>query len=244
MKTYKTVILIVTFGLIAGTAVALNWLKANQKLGTPGIKAEAIPGSPTMKFDLPEHVLDCTSSNLPPGEIVVGYLPPDTSFAGRRYQTPDGLGIYANIILQGADRSSIHKPDYCLSGQGYNVISRRVESIPIAGPAPYELPVSVWIGSRLFKTAEGQSVEIRSVYVFWFVADRELTPSYDQHLSWIRRDLLRTGVMPRWAYVTYQVQNLVAGQEEAAFEHMKQLIAASVPEFQLPPAPTGSAPGP
>jgi hypothetical protein len=46
--------------------------------------------------------------------------------------------------------------------------------------------------------------------------------------------LLRTSVLERWAYVSYFAQ-CEPGQEDAAFERIKKLIAASVPEFQLPP---------
>ena len=43
MKNQKWLLLVIALALIAGTAGALNWLRANQKLGKPGIKAVAIP---------------------------------------------------------------------------------------------------------------------------------------------------------------------------------------------------------
>jgi hypothetical protein len=46
--------------------------------------------------------------------------------------------------------------------------------------------------------------------------------------------LLRTGVLQRWAYVSY-FSACEPGQEDATFARMEKLIAASVPEFQLPP---------
>ena len=48
--------------------------------------------------------------------------------------------------------------------------------------------------------------------------------------------LLATGERQRWAYVTC-FSICAPGQEDADFERMKQFIAASVPEFQLPPPP-------
>jgi len=81
MKHQKWIILSVALVLIAGTAGALTWLRANQKLGRPGIKAEAIPGSVMMKINLPERVLDFTSTNVPEPQLVLDYMPPDTSFA-------------------------------------------------------------------------------------------------------------------------------------------------------------------
>ena len=51
------------------------------------------------------------------------------------------------------------------------------------------------------------------------------------------RDLARTGVLQRWAYVSYMAF-CSPGEEDATFERMKKMIAASVPEFQLMPKPT------
>jgi hypothetical protein len=67
------------------------------------------------------------------------------------------------------------------------------------------------------------------------VADGEQTPDHLQFMKWLARDLLRTGVLQRWTYVSYFAY-CVPGQEDATFEKMKSLIAHSVPEFQLPPA--------
>src|SRR5208282_4230489 len=105
MKHQKWIILSVALVLIAGTAGALTWLRANQKLGRSGIKAEAIPGSVMMKIALPARVLDFTSTNVPEPQVVLGYLPPDTSYAERCYFDTNGAPIYATVILMGADRT-------------------------------------------------------------------------------------------------------------------------------------------
>ena len=84
-KNQKWLILFVVLVLMAGTAGALTWLKANQRLGQPGIIATPIPGKVAMKIDLPEQVLDFTSTNVPESDEVLGYLPKDTSFVERCY---------------------------------------------------------------------------------------------------------------------------------------------------------------
>ena len=66
------------------------------------------------------------------------------------------------------------------------------------------------------------------------IEDQEETINHWQRLWWLARDLLRTGVLQRWAYVSCFTV-CIPGQEEAVFERVKRLIAASVPEFQLPP---------
>ena len=235
MKHQKWLVFVVALGLMAGTAGALTWLRANQKLGKPGIKAMAIPGSVMMKIELPERVLDFTSTNMPEPEVVVGYLPKDTSYAGRLYTATNGLQINGTIILMGADRTSIHKPDYCLPGQGWSINEKTVVNIPVAGPQNYQLPVAKWIIGNVYQTPDGQKHEGSGLYVFWFVADGEQTADNYQRMWWLGRDLLRTGVLQRWAYVSF-FSVCAPGQEDATFEQMKKLIAVTVPEFQFVPA--------
>ena len=59
--------------------------------------------------------------------------------------------------------------------------------------------------------------EVRGLYVFWFVARNEETDSHWQRIWWLTRDLLTTGVLQRWAYVSYFSAGFAPGQEDAAF---------------------------
>ncbi|MGA3283100.1 MAG: exosortase-associated EpsI family protein [Verrucomicrobiota bacterium] len=242
MKNQKWLILFAVLILIAGTAGALTWLKTNQKLGKPGIKVTPIPGRVAMEIDLPEHVLDFSSTNVPESEIELGYFPKDTSFVERYYTSPDDSpGICATIILMGADRTSIHRPEYCLAGQGFTCDEKTVADISVGGPKPYQLPVSKWKISRLVQQPDGQNFKVSGIYVFWFVADNEQTTGNVQFQCYLVRDLLLKGVLQRWAYISY-FSTCLPGQEEATFARMKKLIAASVPEFQLPPKLANTTP--
>jgi hypothetical protein len=215
MKNQKWIILAVALVLIAGTAVALTWLRAHQKLGKPGLKAEAIPGRVNMKINLPERVAGFNSTNVPEPDVVLGYLPPDTSYAERCYFDTNGFPIYNTAILMGADRTSIHNADYCLPGQGWTINQK-------------------WVIGNVYQTPDGHKQPVSGLYVFWFVADGEQTTDNRQRILWLMRDLLRTGVLQRWAYISY-FTICAPGQEDATFERVKNLIAHSVPEFQNPP---------
>jgi hypothetical protein len=231
----KMMLFWVTLAVIGGTAFALAQVKTNRRLGNPGVKAEPVPGSPTMKISLPENVAGFTSSNVPTAQTVLDYLPKDTSYAQRQYSAPDGMWVQANMILMGADRTSIHRPDYCLPGQGWQITDRAQVRIPIAGPPGYELPVQRWTVHNTFTTPEGQQVPVSGLYVFWFVAENNKTDEYTTIQKSILYHLIRHGVLERWAYVSY-FSLCPPGQEDATFGRMKKLIADSVPEFQLPPA--------
>ena len=80
---------------------------------------------------------------------------------------------------------------------------------------------------------DGQTSEAQRHLCFWFVADNEQTPDFYGYLRWLTRDFLFTvfcsaGPMSRYFSVCEP------GQEDATFARMEKLIAASVPEFQLP----------
>jgi hypothetical protein len=234
----KMLLLAVTLALIGGAALALNRLHASRKLGVPGIIATPTADSIRMNIELPEFVPGFISTNVPEQKIVTDTLPKDTSFAQRRYTAADGFFVNGNIILMGADRTSIHKPEYCLPGQGWQIVKKEIVNLPIGGTPQYELPVAKWFLKITFKDQDGKTVQASGIYVFWFVADGEETPDYRKRMWWMARDLLTTGVLQRWAYISY-FSVCYPGQEEAAFQRMEKLITASVPQFQRPPVTAG-----
>ena len=233
MKNQKWLLLFVALILMAGTAGALTWLRANQKLGKPGIIATSIPGEIRMNIDLPERVLDFTSTNIPEPQVEIGYFPSDTSYAGRFYIAPDGRWIQSTIIMMGADRTSIHRPEYCLPGQGWSIDEKQIVNIPIQDQPPYQLQVARWNLSIMAQQPDGQKVKMAGIYTYWYVADNEETPDHDKMLKWLTLDLFRTGKLQRWAYVSYFAE-CEPGREDATFDRIKALIAACVPQFQLP----------
>jgi hypothetical protein len=57
---------------------------------------------------------------------------------------------------------------------------------------------------------------------------------------WTTEHMMSTGVLQRWAYIScFSV--CAPGQEGAAFDRMKEFLAASVPQFQLFPRPEDPA---
>lgn len=231
----KAVLFTTSLMLIAGTWSALAWVKAHQRLGAPGIMATPVPGGATMRLELPARVLDFTSSNLPIAQVVLNYLPKDTSYASRLYSAPDGAWAVGNIVLMGADRTSIHRPEYCLPGQGWQIRDRTEIRLPIAGQPAYELRVMKWTVGKSTPTPDGGRQTLSGIYVFWFVTRGQTAVDFPTMLKSMLIHQLTQGVLQRWAYVSYFTVCL-PGQEDHVFARMKQLIAASVPGFQPPPA--------
>jgi hypothetical protein len=244
MTRQKWIILILALGLIGGAAALLGRLQTNQKLGQPSVKTSPIPGSRRLKVELPERVLDYTSEAVEVDKTTLEWLPQDTSFGQRLYRAPDGFQTSVSVVLMGSDRTSLHKTEFCLEGTGWR-IDRNASAetkVRMDRPYPYELPVMKFIANREVN-AEGQTSVTRGVYVIWFVAADELTARHWQRMWWMARDLLCTGILQRWASVSFFAQ-CAPGGEDAAFERIQQLIRALVPEFQLVPRPEGAAGAP
>lgn len=235
MKNLKWILFFVALALVAATAVLLVHLRSHPRLGKPGIKAEPVSGRLAMNITLPANVLDFTSTNVPEPEVVLGYLPKDSSYAERLYRAPDSFWATGTIVLMGADRTSIHNADYCLRGQGLTPFAKSIVDIPIdpaESATPYQLPVSRW-DVRGVLQHDGEKIKVGGVYVFWFVADHDQTPSHLKMMEKLALKVASTGILERWAYISYFAP-CEPGQEDATFARMKQLIAASVPDFQLP----------
>jgi hypothetical protein len=241
MTKQKWIVLIAALGLMGAAAGLLADLRANQRLGHPAVKTSPIPDSVRLRVDLPERVLDYTSEAVEVDKRTFEWLPQDTSFGQRLYKAPDGFEVSVNVVLMGSDRTSLHKTEFCLEGQGWR-IDRNVScetTIRMDRPYPYDLPVMKFIATREGKEQE-RSVTARGVYLVWFVADGdEYTPRHWQRMWWMARDLLRTGVLQRWAMISY-FAICAPGQEEAVCERLKTFIRASAPDFQLVPRPAGS----
>jgi len=236
--------------LLVGTAAGIltGW-KTIQKLGLPGVKVVAEPIfdekgnlAGTNSAFLPERVLDFVSEPVGITRLELDWLPKDTTYGRRHYKAPDGFEMLTSVVLMGTDRTSIHKPQYCLPGQGWNINASEsgITSVRIDRPHPYDLPVMKLMTTAYPDKPDGEKSRVRGIYVYWFVADGELTADHLQRMWWMARDLVLTGTLQRWAYVgCFTV--CPPGREEATFERMKQFIAGIVPEIQLvsgPAAPT------
>src|SRR6185503_1967488 len=90
---------------------------------------------------LPERVLDFSSTNHELDAKSFEMLPKDTSTAERVYFKPGMIPFVSSVVLMGTDRTSIHKAEYCLQGQGLHIDQATTDVVHIDGPQPYDLPV-------------------------------------------------------------------------------------------------------
>lgn len=233
MKRREKVLLVLVLAIIAGTAGGLQYLKSNQRLGEPGVRSAPVEGSLRRTIQLPLDVPGYQAKPLTVDTNVVNALPADTSFAQVIYSDAEGREAMAMVVLMGTDRTSIHKPQFCLTGQGWNIDESRStkETIHFDAPVAFDLPVMKLVASRTVE-ANGQKSAYSGIYVYWFVAEDAYTEDHWERMWWMAGHLVRKGELQRWAYISYFMP-CPPGQEGAAFEWVKKLIQSTVPAYQL-----------
>lgn len=240
--------------MMGATAAFLHKHGRSQRLGRPGLRIvqEPIysidlvaPTNPPVLISsnsiyLPPRVLDYVSQ---PGQIsaeVVANLPRDTTYGRKFYRREEGGWIDYQVVMMGSDRTSIHPPEACLPATGFKPQTSEKDTIRIPLPHPYDLPITRIKVARTRRDASGNEVQVAGVFIYWFVADGQLTADHGQRWWWMARDLVTTGVLQRWAYVICYAE-CPAGTEDATYDRLRQFIAASVPEYHLAAGPPARA---
>jgi hypothetical protein len=225
--------------LMGVTALLLQHLKSSHHLGEPGIKTRPQAHSTRLELLMPESAPGYNSFILTTNENqLCQLLPEDTSLRIREYISDDKQsGFELTAVLMGSDRTSIHSPYICLTGQGWDIDSHRtaMETIHMDRPQPYDLPVNKMLATKVVRDADGHSATITGIYVYWYVDGSHYTENDKLWQGWwVPRDLLLHGLLERWAYISVFTYCLPA-DEPATYERMKKFIASTVPEFQLVP---------
>ncbi|MEO7300568.1 MAG: exosortase-associated EpsI family protein [Verrucomicrobiota bacterium] len=239
MKKTPWILFATALALIASTGGFLFHLKGKQTLGKPGVMVGNVPLFDTetnrvaeTTVILPEKIPGYFSVASPVTPIEVTMLPKDTVFGKRRYWTDAGGNADISVVLMGQDRTSLHKPQFCLVGQGWSIDQSEVVKLKMDRPYPYELPIMKLTTSIRVKDDKGKPFLIHGLYLYWFVSDKNLTASHDERMISTAKNLLRTGTLERWAYISYFTRCL-PGQEQVAYDQLTKFIVKSAPEFQL-----------
>jgi hypothetical protein len=231
------------FLLLGGTALLLAYQGANRRLGKPGVKVVPVPTYgdagqvvSTNSVDLPTDLPGYECKLLPISQTVLNWLPGDTVYGSCLYSNnvADKFSALINVVLMGKDRTSLHKPEYCLTGVGWVIDEKETgpTTIQIPGTPGYELPVMRMTVTGRFQGAGGAPQIVRGIYVFWFVADGQLTSQHNERMWWMARDLVTRGLLQRWAYVSCFTM-CRPGEEEERYKRVVELITAAVPRFQI-----------
>ncbi len=126
-------------------------------------------------------------------------LPADVEIRRRLYTHPDGRQRLVILLVTGASREGIHRPEWCLTAQGVQTGTLRYQTVSDAAGEPFGVAVYPMLEDRV-------SGRIARVFVYWFEGPGGVRTPY----NWLRIlrtgwDRLRQGRAQRWAYFSIQM---------------------------------------
>jgi len=156
-------------------------------------------------------------------------LPPDTGYSRRNYvSTRDRRDqVFLSIVLSGRDRTSIHRPELCLVGQGWTIEGR--SAFAFAHPDGGRVPATLLHISREVVTARGERRTVPALFAYWFVGRDAVAATNGERLWRTAVSRLR-GRVDRWAYVV--AQTAVLDDEPAALARLQAVLDQTLPAFQ------------
>ena len=150
-------------------------------------------------MNLPTYVGDFIGKDEAPSAGEKYVLPKDTEIVKKSYTNSIGDMLSANVVLAGAEKRSIHRPELCLPAQGWSI--NREHEVPIRladGRTISVMQVSI---SRPIQNTAGETRTLNSYYYYWFVGNGITTASHVTRLLINSWDRVMHHKNHRWAYV-------------------------------------------
>jgi len=151
-------------------------------------------------LNLPDQLQGMDGTEIPVSPEEIALLPKDTTFAKKSYAQPEnGIVVSAQIVLGGADKRSIHRPEVCLPGQGWTIKSTQPITVPLS--TGKNLSVTKLLLSRPHQTGPQTFKPLQLVFLYWFVSKDFSTSSHFTRILTNAWDMLVHNKLNRWAYI-------------------------------------------
>lgn len=156
-------------------------------------------------------------------------LPPDTGFSRRTYAAlhQPGHQVFLSIVLSGRDRTSIHRPEICVVGQGWTIRDGRRHDFRLPVDPSRALPATV-LDIEHATGRDGRTYP--SVLAYWFVSSNRVVGTHWERMLWGAWDRLRHGRADRWAYVLLQTD--ATDGQAAALARIQEVIDGTFASFE------------
>ena len=161
-------------------------------------------------------------------------LPADTGFSRRTYIsiTDRSHAVFLSIVLSGRDRTSIHRPEICLVGQGWT-INRVQEHAFVSNDASRKSVPATLLHTTLIDPVSQR--QLQALMAYWFVSADAVVASHWQRFVRDAWNRVRHGRVDRWAYVMVQAD--ASDGDGPALERMQNVLDETMPIFLLPAGP-------
>jgi EpsI family protein len=157
-------------------------------------------------------------------------LPADTGFSRKIYISvaDPSVQVFLSIVLSGRDRTSIHRPELCLVGQGWTIRGSFAHEFEFPGHGS-GFPATVLRVEKEVLTEQGRRVVPQLVAYYFVGGDVVVATHWDRIMrdAWNR---VAHGRADRWAYVLIQTGE-PEGEDEA-LKRIQAILDGTVPMFQ------------
>ncbi|MBX7255472.1 MAG: EpsI family protein [Candidatus Hydrogenedentes bacterium] len=204
MKRY-----LITFIMLLATAIL--------HLTIRGAEANtAANSSPSDLFNLPSEILEFHQAgpDIPVSESIRQQLE-SNAILMRSYSSRSGGTILMTIVCAGTTRRSLHFPEVCFTGQGWETQDK----------AP--IPVGVYFVGQGLTLQRGKS---RQAVLYWFKTGNDFTGSYFVNsLCWVRDKLLLRNPSSMLIRLSIPVDS---SGEQKAFRMLNDFASSLAPILQ------------
>jgi len=163
------------------------------------------------------------TDTMSPGEKRL--LPADTTILRRVYSAPGEERITISVVIMGADRTSIHRPQACLEGQGNRIAGQQDVVVEMTEGEPLRIVLLDLL--RSMPATDGTLRRQSAAYAYWYTDGERTTPSFMRMQIWMALDRLFGKTARRWAYVSIASRRDPAS--DAHIARLKEFIAAARP---------------
>jgi exosortase len=168
-----------------------------------------------------------------PTEVERAILPPDTGYSRKLYFNLDDpkQHVLLSIVLSGRDRTSIHRPELCLVGQGWTIDGSSLHRFSYPGLPNSSFESTILRVHRVLSGPHGRALAPELV-AYWFVGDDRVVPTQVGRMYYDTINRLFRGRAARWAYILLQTG--AEDGQDAGLSRIQAILNGALPSFQNP----------
>ena len=157
-------------------------------------------------------------------------LPPDTGFSRKVYVSvaDPSNRVFLSIVLSGRDRTSIHRPELCLVGQGWTIDGSMEHQFSRQGPAKAFRATLLQVEKRVV-TQKGEA-RVPQLVAYYFVGGDTIAATHWERIARDAWNRVVHGRADRWAYVLLQTGD--SDGSAAAIRRLQEVLDGALPAFQ------------
>lgn len=161
-------------------------------------------------------------------------LPGDTRILKHIYTHPVHHPVVVSIVLGGASRTSIHRPQICLVGDGQEIVATRTLDIPLQNEDELRVTLLDLLWRKM--QPDGGWLVNPTYYAYWFIGPDRQTASHYARMFWMAWDQVVHGTIHRWAYLSVSGRRDPGNREYQ--ERVRDFLRDLYPLLNRNPEPT------